>query len=60
MSYHVDPYSHHYASLSVKDLLDARDMCHLQLSHSTNVFQPSTLTSILKLSFLEMKMRLLS
>jgi hypothetical protein len=38
MSYHVDPYARHYASLSVKDLLDARDMCHLQLSHSTNVF----------------------
>src|SRR5579883_1754844 len=35
---HFDPYARHYASLSVKDLLDGREACHLQLSHTANVF----------------------
>jgi hypothetical protein len=35
---HFDPYARKYSSLSVKDLLDGREACHLQLSHSSNVF----------------------
>src|SRR5207245_9994605 len=38
MNQHFDPYARNYAALSVKDLLDARNACHVQLSHSTNVF----------------------
>ena len=38
MPHHFDPYSRHYASLSVKDLLDAREASHVQFSHSSNVF----------------------
>ncbi|HET9208959.1 MAG TPA: S1/P1 Nuclease [Thermoanaerobaculia bacterium] len=33
-----DPYSRNYASLSVKDLLDARDAYHVHLTHMRNVF----------------------
>jgi hypothetical protein len=35
---HFDPNSRRYASLSVKDLLDAREACHVQFAHSSNVF----------------------
>src|SRR2546428_8151750 len=38
MNQHFDPYARNYAALSVKDLLDARNACHVQLSHATNVF----------------------
>src|SRR5712671_2481106 len=38
MTTHFDPYDRHYASLTVKDLLDARDAVHLQLNHSDSVF----------------------
>ncbi|HKF59251.1 MAG TPA: S1/P1 Nuclease [Blastocatellia bacterium] len=38
MEKHFDPYDRHYASLSVKDLLDAREVCHFQFSHSSNVY----------------------
>ncbi len=34
---HFDPYERHYASLSIKDLLDARDAWHVHFAHSSNV-----------------------
>jgi len=37
MRQQFDPYARHYASLSVEDLLDGREACHLQLSHTTDV-----------------------
>ncbi len=38
MSTHFDPYARHYASLSVKDLLEAREAYHIHLTHMENVF----------------------